>query len=138
LFLPSLHSIACGKIVVAIDTSGSIDDVMLAQFGAEIQTIASELQPSSVAVIYCDSSVNKVETFERGELVTLKACGGGGTAFAPVFEAVEASGDVPAVLVYLTDLDGSFPDAAPEYPVVWCAVRSYHRKVPFGDLVVCE
>lgn len=138
LFLPALHAIACGPIVVAVDTSGSIDSVLLAQFGAEIQTIADELQPSRITVMYCDADVQRVDTFERGDRIILAADGGGGTNFCPVFEAVDASGDTPAVLVYLTDLDGTFPEQAPDYPVVWCKAGGYRTRVPFGDLVDCE
>lgn len=138
LFLPALHAIACGPIVVAVDTSGSIDAVLLTQFGAEIQTIADELQPSRITVMYCDADVQRTDTFERGDIVTLAAEGGGGTDFRPVFAAVDASGDIPAVLVYLTDLDGTFPEQAPDYPVVWCKAGGYRSSVPFGDLVDCE
>ena len=42
--------------------------------------------------------------------------------------------------VYLTDLDGSYPAKAPDYPVLWCVpkacVRS--RKPPFGEIIVIE
>lgn len=134
LFLPALHSIACGRLVVAIDTSGSIDTVLLAQFASEVQAIAAELQPSSVDVMYCDTKVHRVDTFERNEPITMQAEGGGGTSFAPVFDAIDES---PACLIYFTDLYGSFPDVAPEYPVIW-AVSSGKTDVPFGDVVPCN
>ncbi len=136
LFLPALHSVACGRIVVAVDTSGSIDQVLLAQFATELQTIVAEVEPSSVDVIYCDTHVHRVETFDRGDLVTLNAVGGGGTRFAPVFDKV-AEGDDPAVLIYLTDLDGSFPQDAPAYPVIW-ASSDPSGTAPFGDVVSCN
>lgn len=136
MFLPALHSIACGRIVVAVDTSGSIDSILLQQFASEIQTIASEVQPSSIDVMYCDARVHRVDTFERGDMITIDAVGGGGTAFAPVFDKV-TEGDDPVVLIYLTDLEGSFPSEAPAYPVIW-AVSSDHTDVPFGDVVSCN
>ncbi len=136
LFLPALHSIACGRIVVAVDTSGSIDQVLLAQFATELQAIVAEVEPSSVDVIYCDTHVHRVETFDRGDLVTLNAVGGGGTRFAPVFDKV-AEGDDPAVLIYLTDLDGSFPQDTPDYPVIW-ASSDPNGTAPFGDVVSCN
>ena len=138
LYLPALHSQQCGRIVVALDTSGSVDDVLLAQFGAELQAIADDVQPASIDVIYCDAAVNKVETYERGDAIKLSPCGGGGTAFGPVFDHVDASGDAaPAVLVYLTDLYGSFPETAPDYPVLW-AVTSGASHAPFGDILPIE
>jgi predicted metal-dependent peptidase len=134
LFLPALHSLACGRIVVAVDTSGSIDTVLLSQFASEIQAIASELQPSSVDVMYCDTRVHRVDTFDRGDLITMDAVGGGGTNFCPVFEAID---EAPAVLIYLTDMEGTFPEIAPEYPVIWAAYGSEHN-APFGEVVPCE
>lgn len=135
-YLPALYSHACGRIAVAIDTSGSIDDVLLNQFCAELQAIHQELEPSAVDVLYCDAKVHRVDTFARGELVTLHAVGGGGTSFAPVFEHYATDGDQPVVLVYLTDLQGSFPSQAPEYPVIWCTVCE--GTAPFGDIVECN
>lgn len=140
LYLPALHSHACGRIAIAVDTSGSIDTVLLAQFAAEIRSIADELQPSAVDVLYCDARVHRVDHFERGDLITIEAVGRGGTSFAPVFERIDKDGDTPAVLIYLTDLDGSFPDHAPDYPVIWAAY-GYGRnraEAPFGDVVPCE
>ncbi len=135
-FLPSLHSHACGRLAVAVDTSGSIDDVLLSQFAAEIQAIASEVRPSSIDVIYCDAAVNKVDHFDRDDSIVLHAVGGGGTDFRPVFDHLETD-DPPVALIYLTDLCGSFPTAAPDYPVLW-AVYGGVDSAPFGEVVPCE
>jgi predicted metal-dependent peptidase len=137
LFLPSLRSVQCGRIVVAVDTSGSINDVVLSQFAAELQAIAEDVQPASIDVVYCDTEVNGTATFERGDVVTLTPHGGGGTSFGPVFDHVDADGTAPAVLVYLTDLYGSFPDVAPDYPVLWAVTgrRNADLDVPFGDVL---
>jgi len=140
LFLPSLRAERCGRIVVAIDTSGSVDAVLLAQFGAELQTIADEVNPAAIDVIYCDSEVQHVDHFEAGDPITIAMHGGGGTAFAPVFEHVENSGDEPpAVLVYLTDLYGTVPDVGPDYPVVWAVTGDLATSTtPFGDVIPIE
>jgi predicted metal-dependent peptidase len=140
LFLPSLHAERCGRIVVAIDTSGSVDAVLLAQFAAELQTIADDVQPLSIDVIYCDSAVQHVDRFEAGDAITIAMHGGGGTAFSPVFEHVQASDDdAPAVLVYLTDLYGSVPDIGPDYPVVWAVTGDMGTsEVPFGDIIAID
>jgi predicted metal-dependent peptidase len=126
-----------GRIVIAVDTSGSIDGVLLSQFTAEMRSIVEDMQPSTTDVMYCDAKVHRVDSFERGEALTIEAAGGGGTSFAPVFEAVEQADEQPVVLVYLTDLYGSFPQDAPSYPVIW-AVYSPETNVPFGDVVSCQ
>lgn len=137
LYLPALHSHACGPLTIAVDTSGSIDDVLLAQFASEIRTIADEIQPAYVDVLYVDTKVHRVDRFERGESVDIHAIGRGGTSFVPAFEHVQESGETPACMIYLTDLDGNFPDDAPAYPVIWAAYNTTDV-APFGDTVPCE
>jgi predicted metal-dependent peptidase len=64
----------------------------------------------------------------------LKALGGGGTDFAPVFKHVEEQGIEAACLVYLTDMYGSFPKSAPDYPVLWVST-SHIDNAPFGEVL---
>lgn len=133
LYLPSLHSTELGTVAVAVDVSGSVDDVLLSQMAAEINAIADHLQPAAIDVIYCDWTVRKREIFRRGEDVQLSACGGAGTDFRPVFAELEE--DPPVCLVYLTDLAGRFPDSAPDYPVLWATTEK--ESAPFGETVYC-
>lgn len=136
LYLPSLRSEALGPIVVAVDTSGSIDRVLLDQFAGEIRAIADESKPERIVVMYCDAEIGRTDVFERGDPIELKPVGGGGTDFCPVFAAVEAMDETPACVVYLTDLDGSFPKRAPEVPTLWASTRP--SAVPFGEVVVIQ
>lgn len=134
LYLPALRSHACGKIAIAVDTSGSIDTVTLNQFAGEMQSIIDDMQPSSVDVLYCDAKVHRVDTFERGEHLEMHPAGGGGTSFAPVFEHYDAiDAEPPVVLVYFTDMYGSFPESS-DYPVIWASTSSV-ESAPFGDVV---
>ncbi len=133
LYLPELRSIACGKIAIAVDTSGSIDAVTLKHFASEMQSIIDEMQPSSVDVLYCDASVHRVDTFERHEPITMSAVGGGGTSFVPVFDHYRDNEDAPIVLVYFTDMYGDFPSGS-EFPVIWASTSSIDT-APFGDVV---
>ena len=135
IYLPALAADGLGPIVVGIDTSGSVDDAQLSQMEAESGAIISEADPVRTTVVYCDTRVNAVETFERGEPVTLTAKGGGGTAFGPVFDYVETMVERPVCLVYLTDMMGRFPEVAPDYPVLWINTGRTERKAPFGEVV---
>lgn len=135
LYLPELRSEQMPPVVVAIDTSGSIDDALLNQFGAEVSAIASECQPETVHVVYCDTQVNGVDSYERGDQVTFrKDHHRGGTAFEPPFDWVNKEGVEPACLIYLTDMEGSFPSVAPEYPVLW-VTPAQGVQAPFGETV---
>lgn len=137
LYLPRLHAHACGPIAVAVDTSGSIDTETLRQFASEVNAIAQDVQPARVDIVWCDARVHRVDTFERNETITFTPIGGGGTDFAPVFAHYDASPELaPACLVYLTDLQGSFPPAAPDYPVLWACTYA-NGTAPFGEVVPC-
>jgi predicted metal-dependent peptidase len=133
LYLPSLRSDTLGPVVVAVDTSGSIDDATLAGFSAEIAAILDEAAPEAVHVVYCDAAVKATERFEPGDPVHLTPQGGGGTAFRPVFDWVAQADIQPVCVVYLTDLDGEDFGAAPDYPVLW--VSTFRTRAPFGEVI---
>jgi hypothetical protein len=65
LYLPSLRSETLGPVVVAVDTSGSIDDATLAAFAAEITAILDEAAPEAVQVVYCDAGVRPRKASSR-------------------------------------------------------------------------
>jgi hypothetical protein len=103
----------------------------LEQFAREINAIASEAQPDSIRVIYCDAAVQGVEEFCSLEPIKLASKGGGGTDFVPPFKGVEENCIERKCLVYLTDLCcNSFPPA-PDYPVLW--VTDSRKTAPFGE-----
>ena len=132
LYLPSLHSEGIGRIVIAVDTSLSIDPDMLSQFAAEMNAIVEDCKPEAVDVVYCDAGVARVEHFGLDDLpLTINPAGGGGTSFVPPFEWVETQAFDPACLIYLTDLYGRFPDHAPPYPVLWASTSD--EIAPFGE-----
>jgi predicted metal-dependent peptidase len=134
LYMPALRSETMPPMVVAVDTSGSIDEITLSQFAREIDNIAGDMQPERVYVVYCDAEIHGVDTFERGEPIALNPKGFGGTDFRPVFEWVEEEGLQPSCLVYLTDLAGDFPIAPPGYPVLW-GDTSVYGPPPWGESV---
>lgn len=139
LYMPSRESSALRCLVFARDTSASIPNEYLAAANSELQAIVDQLQPQSVLVVDCDAEVQDVIEVEDGVLpdCLLKAKGGGGTRFEPVFEWLKQEGVEPSCVVYMTDLEGSFGNEPPEYPVIWAvpeAVRM-RRKAPFGDIV---
>jgi predicted metal-dependent peptidase len=134
LYLPSLHREGVGKIVIGVDTSGSVGDEELKQFAGEISAISDQAQPEAIHVVYCDAVVNSTQEFGPSETITLEPEGGGGTDFRPVFEWVEKNHVLPACLIYLTDLDCTkYPASAPNYPVLW--VTDSRRIAPFGETI---
>lgn len=129
---PSLRSHA-GDIFVALDTSGSIGDGDLAQFVGELNAIKGTL-PVRITLLACDAALAPdtpwvCEAWQELRLPR-KFEGGGGTAFAPVFDWVEREGAHPDALVYFTDGDGEFPALPPHYPVLWLVKGK--AQVPWG------
>lgn len=134
-FLPSLISEEIPEIVIAIDTSGSIDSEALNIFAAEASNVLSAYQ-TTVRVVYCDTKVQKEELFTREDMpLKFSPAGGGGTNFIPVFDYVSNQGLQPACLIYFTDMFGTFPNLAPSYPVMWLTMNE-NSKAPFGETVV--
>ena len=136
VYMPSLYSESMADIVIGVDTSGSIDQHTLDTFSAECESIIAEVLPANVHVVYCDSAVNKAKTFVRHDPFKLEACGGGGTAFKPVFDWVEQKGIRPVCTVYLTDLYGDHAFAEPEYPTLWCCTTD--QVASFGETIKIE
>lgn len=139
-YLPGSTSETTPPLVIAIDTSGSVDQTMLDQFAQHIAAIADEFKPRAIHVIYCDSEVRHTQTFEQGDLIELAARGGGGTAFAPVFDLIadvdnaDTYQDI-AALIYITDLQGDTAIAEPDYPVLWATPSYIRDREPFGERI---
>ncbi len=139
LYLPSLHGEGMGPLVVAIDTSGSVDDEMVKQFLGEVFEISTEINPERMHIVQCDLRVTSHLQFDAGDTpdpseIAIK--GRGGTSFQPVFDYIEDQGIEPDVLVYMTDTYGPAPEEPP-FPVIW-AVESAEQldNVPFGTSVI--
>jgi predicted metal-dependent peptidase len=134
LYLPSIRKDGVGEIVVGVDCSGSINRRQLGLFQDELNSIISERRPQRVHVLYFDTRVHNAAVFEQGEMIMLEPVGGGGTSFCPCFEYIEEHCIQPQALVVFTDLEGSFPDAAPNHPVLWAATKDH--PAPFGEVIL--
>jgi len=104
------------KLVVAVDTSGSIGEKELGDFLAEIRGM--DRAGAEITIIECDCKIHTVAPFRRNMIPSFK--GGGGTDFDPVMEWLrdnrrEAFGGC----VYLTDGVAPKPTVDPRCPVLW-------------------
>jgi predicted metal-dependent peptidase len=133
LYLPGVVREGVGEIAIAVDCSGSVNGSLLRLFEAEVCSILEGQRPQCIYVLYFDTEVHKVETYQAGEQVHLNPIGGGGTDFGPCFDWLAAHGIQPQTLVFLTDLCGTFPENEPSYPVIWASTE--RRKAPFGSVV---
>jgi predicted metal-dependent peptidase len=136
LYMPSLRTDSLGGLAIGFDTSGSMGPKECNQIAAEIQAIVDDLQPSFVEVVYCDSSVTRIERFERDDKLELRPKGGGGTRFQPVFEHFENTGERYCGMIFFTDMEGDLAECEePAYPVIWADIGYSHPREPFGTRV---
>ena len=134
--LPTLRSNELPAIVIAIDTSGSIDAAALARFLPAVSDALGAYE-TTAHVICCDAQVQSVAEFTTADLpIDVEPAGGGGTDFRPVFAWVNDHDVEPAALIYFTDLDCcDWPDAEPDYPVLWVTPGPVYSSAPWGDVI---
>lgn len=136
LYMPSLQGQSIQTIVLVRDTSGSITGPYLDAFNAEVLDVVRSVQPEQAYLLDCDADIAQVVELNVWDLPDdVPAKGGGGTRFEPVFEWLKQQGIDPSCLIYLTDLQGSFPSEEPDFPVLWVAPEGYIKSetVPFGQ-----
>jgi hypothetical protein len=129
------------SIIVAIDTSGSVEDYELAEFANEIEHMRMVHKVKLITIVECDAMVQPGGVYElkAGDKVRNNFHGRGGTDFRPVFEYVTAAKSKVDMLIYLTDSQGQWPDTKPQYPVIWAVTKEAAlAKIPWGDIVFLE
>lgn len=122
------------KLVLAIDTSGSVNDATLNDFMNEIYGI-QKLYPVDIDIIECDAEVQRCVTLRKGRKYDYKFKGRGGTDFIPVFDYIAEKRMRPDVLIYLTDGEGRFPEHGGRFSTVWTIVDNPNKEVPFGRTI---
>jgi len=137
VIVPGCHDEKVGRVVVALDTSGSMSPELLGEVIAEIKPLMEQVLDLDLVV--ADAKVPEVVSldelptwFERGE-----AAGGGGTSHVPVFDWVARNGNPPDLFIGLTDLHTVLPPRRPNYPVLW-VVPEGHGEAKWGTVVVAS
>lgn len=136
LYFPSLVSDQLPQLVLAVDTSGSIEPAELERFGAELQAILS-MNPSLIHLVYADMAVTGYEKISMEDLnLSFAPKGGGGTDFTVVFDFIENQGIHPFCLLFFTDMEcRRFPAFTPSYPVLWIRTGHGGFTPPFGEII---
>ena len=128
VYMPSLIGERVGKLVIAIDTSGSIGDHELAEFLSEVKGIAEEVNPSSVDLIYWDSAVASHEEYDEMTVPNIVSStrpkGGGGTSPSCVSAYLKEKKIEPECVIILTDgYVGGDWGSDWTAPTLWCIVN---------------
>jgi predicted metal-dependent peptidase len=124
------------KIAVAIDTSGSVDDEMIAKIFNEIFEILAK-RKHEITVIECDAEVQRVYRARNKSEIQKKVMGRGGTWFSPVIDYVNNDKYFrDALLIYFTDGYGEREIPKPRtYRNIWVVfggAKNLSLKEPYG------
>ncbi|MCY4642206.1 MAG: VWA-like domain-containing protein [Gammaproteobacteria bacterium] len=132
---PSLRSSQV-NVAVGIDISGSVSDQDMNEFLSEVDAIKGNMR-ARITLLPCDSELTEGAPwiFEPWDDIKMPSVlkGGGGTSFCPVFKWLDLQDQYPDLLVYFTDCQGTFPETAPCYPVIWLVKGK--KPAPWGQRI---
>lgn len=91
------------KLIVAIDTSGSMSSEALERIMVEIFDIIGS-RMCEVTIVECDAKIQRVYKARSVKDISYDICGRGGTSFIPVIEYINQNRQFrDAILIYFTD-----------------------------------
>lgn len=134
VYLPSCVSNKF-QLVIAVDSSGSVDEKLLNLFLNEINFLMDSVANYQIDLLVCDDVIRTHAVFYSGDTLEVHLQGGGGTDFRPVFEFIDKELSETKLLLYFTDLQGIFPHAEPSYVVKWITTKE-QSDIPFGESIL--
>jgi predicted metal-dependent peptidase len=137
IYLPTPDGEQLDRLVIAVDTSGSISKEELSAALGHIRDVLDSYDRVAATVIACDAAVHDVYELATGDKLPNKLGGGGGTRTEPVFDWVAEQNTPPYAVVYFTDGYASYPTAPPDYPVLWVLTPN-HQEPPWGRTLVLD
>ena len=123
VYMPTLIGERVGRIAVGIDTSGSIGGQELNRFLSEVKSIAEDVHPEFIDLVYWDSSVAAHEEYDELSVPNIvsstKPAGGGGTDPRAMMNYLREKSITPECIVMLTD--GYIGEWGNEWnaPILW-------------------
>jgi len=139
IYMPSMIGESIGKVVIGIDTSGSIGDRELNEFLTEVVAICDDVSPESIELLYWDTHVAGHETYNQGDykgiFQSTKPAGGGGTTVGCVNQYIKDKRIQPEAIIILTDgyVENDFGGNW-DYPTLW-AITTKHITSPHGKTI---
>lgn len=127
------------NIVVAVDTSGSIEQAELSEFLGEIVNISKSFNNINMKLIVCDCEIKDVYEIKNGTIDTilnLKIKGGGGTSHIPVYEYVKSNLPNTKFIINFTDGYTTFP-IDESIRTIWVLTKNGidESNIPFGEVI---
>ena len=142
LIMPGTVPDALHELVMFADISGSISDEMMRAMVSECAGALEQGTCDKLWIVYADDGVRQVDQFERGDIVSAKSLGGGGTDFDDSFKWLAENAPEAACVIYLTDMETCSFGEDPGMPVFWGCYSTEDRlasiEPPFGTKVWIE
>lgn len=133
LYLPSVESQeAIAHLVIALDSSGSVGDALLADMLTAALASARSVRAERITLALWDTRVYASYDLTENDAPRVKVSRGG-TDVRALFDWLDAQGANPSALVVGTDMATPWPDAAPPYPVLWLHPETETARAPFGE-----
>lgn len=122
------------KLVIAIDSSGSINTNTLSAFLAEVNAIMNSFKNYEIDLLIADAKVQEHHIMYPGDEIEYTLKGGGGTNFEAVFTYIQENINEINLLLYFTDGLGKYPENESDFDTIW-VLTNEEQKVPFGRTI---
>jgi predicted metal-dependent peptidase len=140
---PSMEDETVGKVIFAVDTSGSISNNDLGTVAKELASLCTLLPPEEIVVLWWDTEVHgkqifDVDTYNNIENL-LKPQGGGGTYAGCVSEYISKNSMSAECVVVFTD--GYVEDKVKwdiDVPTLWIVTQNKQFNPPKGKKVMFD
>jgi len=114
------------EMIIAIDTSGSIQQEELTEFLTEMVSIARSFSNLKMSIVQCDAKIqNEIEVSNGNirKIMKLKIRGRGGTDFQPVIDYIKDKKPNTKLLIYFTDGWGSKIKKTINTHIIWAITK---------------
>jgi len=142
IYMPTMIGERVGALAIGVDTSGSISGAEITRFLSEVKSIAEDVNPEKIDLIYWDASVAAHEVYEEHDMANIvsstKPKGGGGTDPRAMMTYLKDKKIEPECIIMLTD--GEIYDWGSDWdaPIMWVVCNSYRGSTitaPVGKTV---
>ena len=114
---PGLKLKPLRRIMVAVDTSGSVNIGELKEFFHEIHHMMR--MGTEVVVVQCDAAISNIAEYKKGNEAKINIHGRGGTSFDPPVAYYNEHKREFSCMIYLTDGEAPAPEDKIQGPILW-------------------